>query len=80
MYGTSRWAVAGESREGVVFLPLDVTDDASVAGVVREVLKRSGRIDILVNNAGVGVAGAAEESSIEQARTLFETNVFGGSG
>jgi short-subunit dehydrogenase len=41
------------------------------------VLQRSGRIDVLVNNAGVGVSGAAEESSIEQARALFETNLFG---
>ena len=40
---------------GVVFLPLDITDDESVAGAVREVLDRSGRIDVLVNNAGVGV-------------------------
>src|SRR4051812_30986379 len=77
VYGTSRRAAAGGEREGVVFLPLDVTDDESVAGVVREVLERSGRIDVLVNNAGVGIAGAAEESSIEQARALFETNVFG---
>src|SRR4051794_19151690 len=77
VYGTSRKAAAGEQRDGVVFLPLDVTDDGSVADVVREVLARSGRIDVLVNNAGVGIAGAAEESSIEQARALFETNVFG---
>src|SRR5215208_6317003 len=77
VYGTSRRAAAGETRDGVVLLPLDVTDDESVAGVVRGVLERSGRIDVLVNNAGVGVAGAAEESSIEQARALFETNVFG---
>jgi NAD(P)-dependent dehydrogenase (short-subunit alcohol dehydrogenase family) len=77
VYGTSRRAAAGEERGGAVFLPLDVTDDESVAGVVREVLERSGRIDVLVNNAGVGVAGAAEESSIEQARAVFETNVFG---
>jgi short-subunit dehydrogenase len=77
VYGTSRRAAAGEKRDGVVFLPLDVTDDGSAAGVVREVLERSGRIDVLVNNAGVGIAGAAEESSIEQARALFETNVFG---
>ena len=77
VYGTSRKAGAGEKRGGVVFLPLDVTDDGSVAGVVREVLERSGRIDVLVNNAGVGVGGAAEESSIDQARALFETNVFG---
>jgi NAD(P)-dependent dehydrogenase (short-subunit alcohol dehydrogenase family) len=77
VYGTSRRAVAGEERDGVVFLPLDVTDDQSVAGSVREVLARSGRIDVLVNNAGLGIAGAAEESSIEQARALFDTNLFG---
>lgn len=77
VYGTSRKASAGEQRGGVTFLPLDVTDDQSVAGAVREVLDRSGRIDVLVNNAGFGVAGAAEESSIEQARALFETNLFG---
>jgi short-subunit dehydrogenase len=77
VYGTSRKAAAGENRGGVTFLPLDVTDDAWVARVVREVLDRSGRIDVLVNNAGVGVAGAAEESSIDQARALFDTNLFG---
>src|SRR3954454_13370661 len=77
VYGTSRRAVAGEERDAVTFLPLDVTDDESVASGVREVLGRSGRIDVLVNNAGLGVAGAAEESSVEQARALFDTNVFG---
>jgi NAD(P)-dependent dehydrogenase (short-subunit alcohol dehydrogenase family) len=77
VYGTSRRAVAGEERGGIVFLPLDVTDDQLVADSVREVLDRSGRIDVLVNNAGLGIAGAAEESSIEQARALFDTNLFG---
>ncbi|MFL5860244.1 MAG: oxidoreductase [Solirubrobacteraceae bacterium] len=76
-YGTSRRATAGERRGGVVFLPLEVTDDRSVADAVGEVLDRSGRIDVLVNNAGLGIAGAAEESSVEQARALFETNLFG---
>src|SRR4051795_10728751 len=77
VYGTSRKAVAGEQRDGVTLLPLDVTDDASVAGAVAEGIARSGHIDVLVNNAGFGVAGAAEESSVDQARALFETNVFG---
>jgi NAD(P)-dependent dehydrogenase (short-subunit alcohol dehydrogenase family) len=77
VYGTSHNAVAGEKRGEVVFLPLDVTDDDSVEAAVRQVLDRSGRIDVLVINAGLGIAGAAEETSIEQARALFETNLFG---
>jgi NAD(P)-dependent dehydrogenase (short-subunit alcohol dehydrogenase family) len=77
VYGTSRTVDAGENRNGIVFLPLDVTDDQSVAAAVAEVVGRSGRIDVLVNNAGLGVAGAAEESSIGQARALFDTNLFG---
>src|SRR5437763_16672281 len=76
VYGTSRRATPGENRGDVVFLPLDVTDDESVADAVREVLDRAGRIDVLVNNAGLGVAGAAEESTVEQARAGFETNLL----
>jgi len=77
VYGTSRRATlaAGQSFE---MLPLDVTSDASVEALVKEVVRREGRIDLLVNNAGFGVApGGAEESSIEQARAIFETNFFG---
>ena len=59
-------------------LPLDVTSDESVEAAVSEVMRRDGRIDLLVNNAGFGVAPAgAEESSIDQARSIFETNFFG---
>jgi NAD(P)-dependent dehydrogenase (short-subunit alcohol dehydrogenase family) len=55
-----------------------VTRDDSVEAAVRELIRLEGRIDLLVNNAGFGVAPAgAEESSIEQARSIFETNFFG---
>ena len=41
-------------------------------------LQSDGRIDLLVNNAGFGIApAAAEESSIAQARSIFDTNFFG---
>ncbi|WP_245263444.1 oxidoreductase [Azorhizobium doebereinerae] len=76
VFGTSRRAEPS-AEPGITMLQCDVTDDASVAGVVESVLAQTGRIDVLVNNAGFGIAGGAEESSIEQARMLFEVNVFG---
>ena len=77
VYGTSRRA-AKASQRSFELLPLDVTSDESVAATVGEVLRAEGRIDLLVNNAGFGIApAAAEESSIEQARSIFETNFFG---
>jgi NAD(P)-dependent dehydrogenase (short-subunit alcohol dehydrogenase family) len=77
VYGTSRrGAQAGERP--FQMLPLDVTSDDSVEAAVREVMRMDGRIDLLVNNAGFGVAPAgAEESSVEQARSIFDTNFFG---
>jgi NAD(P)-dependent dehydrogenase (short-subunit alcohol dehydrogenase family) len=77
VYGTSRRAANARQRS-FELLPLDVTSDDSVEAAVREVLRAEGRIDLLVNNAGFGIApAAAEESSIEQARSIFETNFFG---
>lgn len=59
-------------------LSLDVTSDESVQAAVGELIRREGRIDLLVNNAGFGVApGGAEESSLQQAQAIFNTNFFG---
>jgi NAD(P)-dependent dehydrogenase (short-subunit alcohol dehydrogenase family) len=77
VYGTSRRGAQGEAR-GYEMLALDVTSDASVQSAVASVMLLEGRIDLLVNNAGVGIAPAgAEESSIEQAQSMFDTNFFG---
>ena len=77
VYGTSRRG-AQTGQRSFELLPLDVTRDESVAAAVSELMRLDGRIDLLVNNAGFGVAPAgAEESSIEQARAIFETNFFG---
>jgi NAD(P)-dependent dehydrogenase (short-subunit alcohol dehydrogenase family) len=62
---------------GVELLTLDVRDDASVKACVNELLRVGGRIDVLVNNAGYSIVGAVEETTIEQAQGLFDTNVFG---
>jgi NAD(P)-dependent dehydrogenase (short-subunit alcohol dehydrogenase family) len=77
VYGTSRRR-AESGRRSFEMLALDVNSDESVEAVVSEIMRREGRIDVLVNNAGFSVAPAgAEESSIEQARAIFDTNFFG---
>jgi len=75
--GTSRNAATAPPLAGVDFVDLDVTSEDSVGDAVTGVIERFGRIDVLVNNAGIGLAGAAEESTAEQARTLFDVNLFG---
>ena len=77
VYGTSRRDVQA-TRASFEMLALDVTDDASVESAVAELLRREGRINLLVNNAGFGVASAgAEESSMAQAKAIFDTNFYG---
>src|SRR5438128_4290130 len=77
VYGTSRRG-ATPGQRSFEMLSLDVTSDESVAAAVNALLRSEGRVDLLVNNAGFSVAPAgAEESSIEQARAIFETNFFG---
>ncbi|MGH7516360.1 MAG: oxidoreductase [Gemmatimonadales bacterium] len=76
VFGTYRRPPATRSP-GIEYLACDVTSDESVAAAVGQVLEKAGRIDLLVNNAGVGLVAGAEESSLEQAKSLFEVNLFG---
>lgn len=76
VFGTYRRAPATMSTD-VECLICDVIRGESVEAAVSEVLKRTGRIDVLVNNAGVGLFAGAEESSLDQAKSLFDVNLFG---
>jgi NAD(P)-dependent dehydrogenase (short-subunit alcohol dehydrogenase family) len=75
VYGTSRAGRLGPPD--VAMLSLDVDDDASVRACIDDLLAREGRLDVVVNNAGRAMVGACEETSADEARALFETNVFG---
>jgi meso-butanediol dehydrogenase / (S,S)-butanediol dehydrogenase / diacetyl reductase len=71
-------AARGVAREvGAEGLALDVTNEASVRDVVREVLESHGRVDVLVNNAGV--SRSIPFVDIEEAEwdRVFDVNVKG---
>ena len=68
---------AEEEKLDLELIALDVDDSGSVASAVGGVLERSGQIDVLVNNAGVGKLTSVEEVPLEDAKAVFETNVFG---
>jgi NAD(P)-dependent dehydrogenase (short-subunit alcohol dehydrogenase family) len=56
---------------------MDVREPASIEAALAFILQREGRLDVLVNNAGIALAGAVEETSIDEARGQFDTNFFG---
>ena len=74
--GRLRRAAQAEGLD-LELVSLDVDDSASVASAVGGVMERAGRIDVLVNNAGVGKLASVEEVPLEEAKAVFETNVFG---
>lgn len=67
-------------KEGfdVQFLQIDVNDSASHQNAARFIEENFGRLDILVNNAGIAkdFQVPASQSTAEQWRETFETNVF----
>ncbi len=76
VFGTSR-KENSTAPEGVEMLVLDVRSDASVQACIQKMLTRVDRLDLLVNNAGQAHASLLEETSVEQARDVFETNFWG---
>jgi len=71
-----RLRAAGADAFGV---PLDVTDDASVAAAAGLIEEHAGGLDVLVNNAGItgGMPQTPTAVDLSTMRTVVETNVIG---
>jgi NAD(P)-dependent dehydrogenase (short-subunit alcohol dehydrogenase family) len=83
--------IAAKSIGGeALAVQLDVTDQASIAAAAQRIRDELGRLDVLVNNAGIShadvpgrtfeevvAAGRLSVASLDEIRTVWETNVFG---
>ena len=65
-YGVNSWAVYA-----------DVANSRDVRAMFSFVDEKGGVIDVLVNNAGLGVYGAIEEVTMEDAYYQYDVNLFG---
>ena len=70
-------AVAELARLGAraIAVRVDVTSEESCRAMIAETVRALGRLDILVNNAGTNIRKRPEEYSLEEWRTILETNL-----
>lgn len=60
-----------------LFVPLDVTTEASWAAAIDATVKKFGGLDILVNNAGIFVGKGVEDASLDDWHRLVAVNLTG---
>ena len=75
VYGASRTAATGDFSFKT--LQMDVKNDDSVNEAISRIINKEGKIDVVINCAGFGLAGSIEDTSVDEAKALFETNFFG---
>jgi NAD(P)-dependent dehydrogenase (short-subunit alcohol dehydrogenase family) len=85
----TRRAIEAAGRRAVL-IPGDLTDAAFCEAIVERTVRELGRLDVLVNNAAISHTGKpgttleelmksnrASVASLDEVRSVFETNVFG---
>lgn len=60
----------------VIAVPADLARHEEAEYLIHRVLETWGRLDILVNNAGVITVGPIENQTVEDFRTVMDTNFF----
>ncbi len=80
VYGTSRKANYETVNTGgtpVTMLPLALEDVETIKKAIAYITNRHGGIDVVVNAAGSGIAGAIEETTVDEAKFQFDVCFFG---
>ena len=63
--------------DSVLTLELDVTNAEQAKSTVEQAHEHFGRLDIVLNNAGYSLVGTIEESTADDVRAMYETNIYG---
>ncbi|WP_343322037.1 SDR family NAD(P)-dependent oxidoreductase [Sphingobacterium multivorum] len=61
----------------VLVLEVDVTNRSQVQNAIHQAKQYFGRLDIVLNNAGYSLVGSIEESSTDEVKVMYETNIIG---
>ncbi len=81
VYGASRSSGVPQKDEQsggeIIPVKMDVNIESDIQLVVNQIIEMHGKLDAVIANAGNGIAGAIEETSIDEVRYQFETNFFG---
>ena len=81
VYGASRSGCEQQKDEvshgEIIPVKMDVNSELDIQYVVKQIIDTHGHLDVVIANAGNGIAGAIEETSIDEVRYQFETNFFG---
>ena len=62
---------------GLDWISGDVGNETDAVRTVSSVIERHGRLDILVNNAGYGMFKPLVDTTLDELKDMYQTNVFG---
>ena len=62
---------------GLDWIAGDVGNETDAIRTVSSVIERHGRLDILVNNAGYGMFKPLVDTTLDELKDMYQTNVFG---
>jgi NADP-dependent 3-hydroxy acid dehydrogenase YdfG len=74
--GRNPTALESLQSQGLQARALDVTDEAAVAELIKEIQTTHGAVDVLVNSAGFPLPRPLEQVALSELRNLLETNVI----
>ncbi len=77
VYGTSRNPERYAQAVPFKLIALDVLNEHTITPALKQIVDAEGKLDVLINNAGIGMLGSIEDSTAEEAKEIFETNVYG---